>query len=104
MKKLSPLPLAAVLCMSTFLSACDRWSPEPAAANPAPASRSGKTVRLHRGVAHRFLTLPAEVHPLYQVTLFTKVAGYLDTLTVDNGEPVKKADRSATPELRGRRC
>jgi RND family efflux transporter MFP subunit len=102
MKTFSPVPLAAILCMSTLLSACDRWSAEPAAANPAPASRSVKIVHPHRGVAHRFLTLPAEVHPLYQVTLFTKVAGYLDTLTVDKGDAVKKGDLIAkidVPEL-----
>src|ERR1700737_398880 len=102
MKTLSPVPLAALLCMSTCLSACDRVISEPAAANTAPAPRSVKIVQPHRGVAHRFLTLPAEVHPLYQVILFTKVAGYLDTLTVDKGDSVKKGDLIANidvPEL-----
>jgi membrane fusion protein (multidrug efflux system) len=102
MKTLSPLPFAALLCMSTFLSACDQSILEPAAANTGPAPRTVKIVHPHRGVAHRFLTLPAEVHPLYQVTLYTKVAGYLDTLTVDKGDAVKQGDLIANidvPEL-----
>lgn len=102
MKELVPVPLAAVLCMSAFLSGCEQSVPGPAAANPAPAPRLVKIVHPHRGEAHRYLTLPAEVHPLYQVTLFTKVAGYLDTLTVDKGDAVKKGDLIANidvPEL-----
>src|SRR6202022_2661097 len=102
MKTLSPLPFAALLCMSTFLSACDQSILEPAAANTGPAPRTVKIGPPHRGVAHRFLPLPAEVHPLYQVTLYTKVAGYLDTLTVDKGDAVKQGDLIANidvPEL-----
>lgn len=102
MKELSPVPLAALLCISTFLSGCDQSVLEPAAATTASAPRSVKIVHPHRGEAHRFLTLPAEVHPLYQVTLFTKVGGYLDTLTVDKGDAVRKGDLIANidvPEL-----
>jgi RND family efflux transporter MFP subunit len=102
MKTLSPVSFAALLYASTLLSACDPTNSEPSAANTAPAPRAVKVVHPHKGEAHRFLTLPAEVHPLYQVTLYTKVAGYLDALTVDKGDSVKKGDLIANidvPEL-----
>lgn len=102
MKTFSPVPLIVPLCVSMFLSACDRVSPGPATAKTAAAPRSVKIVHPRRGEAHRFLTLPAEVRPLYEVTLYTKVAGYLDTLTVDKGDAVKKGELIAdidVPEL-----
>ena len=102
MKTLSPVSLAALLCASALLSACDLTNSATSAANTAPAPRSVRIVHPHRGEAHRVLTLPAEVHPLYQVTLYTKVAGYLDTLTVDKGDFVKKGGLIANidvPEL-----
>ena len=46
-------------------------------------------VHPHRGEIYRYVTLPGEVHPLFEVTLFAKVGGYLETLTVDKGDSVK---------------
>jgi RND family efflux transporter MFP subunit len=72
----------------------------PPAAIPPPAV---KTVHPHPGDVCRYINLPGEVHPLFQVTLFAKVDGYLDTLTVDKGDSVKAGDLIAdidVPELR----
>jgi membrane fusion protein, multidrug efflux system len=65
-----------------------------------------KAVHPHRGEIYRYINLPGEVHPLFQVTLFAKVDGYLTTLTVDKGDPVKTGDLIAdidVPELRANR-
>jgi RND family efflux transporter MFP subunit len=62
-----------------------------------------KAVRSHRGEIYRYINLPGEVAPLFQVTLFAKVDGYLTTLTVDKGDSVKTGDLIAdidVPELR----
>ena len=62
-----------------------------------------KAIHPHRGEVYRFINLPGEVRPLYEVTLFAKVNGYLDKLTVDKGDSVKAGDLIAdidVPELR----
>jgi RND family efflux transporter MFP subunit len=65
-----------------------------------------KAVHPHLGMIYRYINLPGEVHPLFQVTLFAKVEGYLQTLTVDKGDSVKAGDLIAdieVPELRANR-
>jgi len=62
-----------------------------------------KALHPHRGEVYRFINLPGEVRPLYEVTLFAKVNGYLDKLTVDKGDSVKAGELIAdidVPELR----
>ncbi len=57
----------------------------------------------HRGKIYRSIDLPGEVAPLFHVTLFAKVDGYLKVLTVDKGDAVKKGDLIAeidAPDLR----
>jgi len=75
-----------------------------AAAKPVEETRIDvKAVHPHRGEVYRFINLPGEVRPLYEVTLFAKVDGYLDKLTVDKGDSVKAGDLIAdidVPELR----
>jgi membrane fusion protein, multidrug efflux system len=74
---------------------------KPAAAEESPVEVN--TVHPHRGEIYRYINLPGEVHPLFQVTLFAKVDGYLDNLTVDKGDSVKAGDLIAdidVPELR----
>src|SRR6516225_4450920 len=61
------------------------------------------TVQPHRGEIYRYINLPGEVRPLFQVTLFAKVDGYLDVIAVDKGDSVKAGDLIAdidVPELR----
>jgi len=79
------------------LYGCDQQStPSEAKAEPPIEVQ---TVRPHRGVIYRSITLPGEVHPLYQVTLFAKVSGYLKTLTVDKGDFAKEGDLIADIEV-----
>jgi len=49
-----------------------------------------KTTRLNRGPITRFVTLPGEIKPYQEATLFAKVAGYLKAINVDKGDPVKE--------------
>src|ERR1051326_6045180 len=65
-----------------------------------------ETVQPHRGTIYRYINLPGEVHPYLRVTLFAKVDGYLSTLTVDKGDPVKTGQLIAdieVPELKANR-
>ncbi|HLK52413.1 MAG TPA: efflux RND transporter periplasmic adaptor subunit [Candidatus Angelobacter sp.] len=75
-----------------------------ASAKPVEEARiEVKAVHPHRGEVYRFINLPGEVRPLYEVTLFAKVDGYLDKLTVDKGDSVQAGDLIAdidVPELR----
>jgi membrane fusion protein, multidrug efflux system len=94
--------LALLVCMCA-LSGCEQ---EVASATTKTVTESPvevKAVQPHRGEVYRFINLPGEVRPLYEVTLFTKVNGYLETLTVDKGDAVKAGDLIANidvPELR----
>ncbi len=74
-----------------------------ASTKPAEAPIEVKAIHPHRGEVYRFINLPGEVRPLYEVTLFAKVNGYLDKLTVDKGDSVKAGELIAdidVPELR----
>src|SRR5262249_51807851 len=51
-----------------------------------------RAVHPHRGEIFRYIDLPGEVHPLFTATMFAKVDGYLRTLKVDKGDPVKEGD------------
>jgi len=77
---------------------CDQKSAAPAKAEEEPPLPV-KTVHPHRGEICRYINLPGEVHPLFQVTLFAKVDGYLKTLTVDKGDSVKAGDLIADIEV-----
>jgi membrane fusion protein (multidrug efflux system) len=88
-------------------SGCERSSAgTPTVAPKAEAPVQVKSVHPHRGEVYRYINLPGEVQPLFQVTLFAKVAGYLEKLTVDKGDYVKAGDLIAeieVPELRANR-
>ena len=58
-----------------------------------------QVVHPHVGEIYRYITLPGEVHPLYTVTLFAKVSGYLQTLKVDKGDFAKAGDLIAEIEV-----
>ena len=75
--------LAAVL-----LSACKPTPAEPAQ-RPLPAM-SVRVIAPGRGPITRFVTLPGEIKPYQQATLYAKVAGYLKTIAVDKGDRVKE--------------
>jgi membrane fusion protein (multidrug efflux system) len=94
--------LLALLACSLALYGCGQAS--SAVTKPmAEAPVEVKAIHLHRGEVYRFINLPGEVRPLYEVTLFAKINGYLDKLTVDKGDSVKAGDLIAdidVPELR----
>ncbi len=97
------LAWSSILAISLVSSGCEPSRPVA----PAEAPPLGVTaVHAHRGEIYRFITLPGEVVPLFQVTLFAKVSGYLETLTVDKGDFAKAGDLIAeieVPELRATR-
>src|SRR5262245_31787862 len=101
-------PLAACVFLALFacilvLCGCSQQAASAAAKPAAEAPVEVKAVRLHRGEVYRFINLPGEVRPLYEVTLYAKVDGYLEKLTVDKGDSVKAGDLIAdidVPELR----
>lgn len=89
----------------TVLSGCRESS-----AQPAPASSPPVQVRAtepKRGPITRFVTLPGEIRPYQEATLFAKVAGYLKTIHVDKGDQTKEGALLAeieVPELIAQRA
>ncbi len=96
------LLLIALVPCALVLSGCEEQVSSAAA--PVEETRiEVKVVRPHHGEVYRFINLPGEVRPLYEVTLFAKVDGYLETLRVDKGDSVKAGDLIAhidVPESR----
>jgi membrane fusion protein (multidrug efflux system) len=86
-----------LIAAGLVLAGCEQRSAPASAKAEAPVEVT--TVIPHRGEIYRTITLPGEVHPLYQVTLFAKVPGYLKTLTVDKGDSVKAGDLIADIEV-----
>ncbi|MFL6313143.1 MAG: efflux RND transporter periplasmic adaptor subunit [Terriglobales bacterium] len=96
-----PLFLALIGCILGLCGCMEQTS--SAAVKPVETPTEVNAVHPHRGEVSRFINLPGEVRPLYEVTLFAKVDGYLDKLTVDKGDSVKAGDLIAdidVPELR----
>src|SRR5260370_48767 len=52
-----------------------------------------------RGPIIRYVTLPGEIQPYQQATLYAKVAGYLKTISVDKGDQVKEGALLAEIEI-----
>jgi membrane fusion protein (multidrug efflux system) len=58
--------------------------------------------RARKGPISRTIELPATIRPYEQALLYAKVAGYLKTIRVDRGDPVREGDLLAeieSPEL-----
>jgi membrane fusion protein (multidrug efflux system) len=74
------------LALLTLLTACDH---PPAAQVPVPASPiSVRLTAAKKGDATRSITLPANVLPYQQATLYAKVTGYIKSVNVDKGDAV----------------
>jgi membrane fusion protein, multidrug efflux system len=58
-----------------------------------------QTAQPKRGPIARRITLPAEIAPYQQATLYAKVAGYLKSIPVDKGDIVKQGDLLADIEV-----
>lgn len=95
-----------LLALAAYILALGGCAEEVSSASAKPVEEPRievKAVHPHRGEVYRFINLPGEVRPLYEVTLFAKVDGYLEKLTVDKGDSVKAGDLIAdidVPELR----
>jgi len=79
---------------------CKPSSTEPASAPPPVVVV--QVVRPERGPITRNISLPGEIRPYQQATLYAKVTGYLKTITVDKGDQVKEGTLLAeieAPEL-----
>ncbi len=60
-----------------------------APSNEPAAPVAVQIVQPKRGAITRFVTLPGEIKPYQQATLYAKVAGYLKTINVDKGDQAK---------------
>jgi RND family efflux transporter MFP subunit len=92
--------IAVALSSALALSGCDHASAERK--ETAPDAKRVVVVRpVHQAIA-RSVTQPAEVIALNKATLYAQVAGYLNEITVDKGDPIEKGEVLATiavPEL-----
>ena len=95
--------LTLMTCLLS-LCGCEEQASYANTTKPAPETPvEVKAVQPHRGEVYRYINLPGEVRPLYEVTLFAKVDGYLDKLAVDKGDSVKAGGLIAdidVPEVR----
>src|SRR5207237_3387516 len=73
-----------------FLSGCKPSDKQPAKAAAPPLQV--QVVKPKRGPITRFVTLPGEIKPYQEATLYAKVTGYLKTIAVDKGDQVKAGD------------
>jgi membrane fusion protein (multidrug efflux system) len=92
------LPLA----VGALLAACTRTQGSVATAAAAPSPTEVHITHLSTGPITRSITLPAQVLPDQQATLYAKVSGYLQSISVDKGDRVKAGAviaRIEVPEL-----
>ena len=90
-------PLLWIASMLFLLAGCKDSSTSEAPKQVSPLSV--QTVQPKRGPIMRFVTLPAEIKPYQQATLYAKVPGYLKTITVDKGDHVKEGALIADIEV-----
>jgi len=98
--KLQTLTLILLL-LGPSTTACTR----PATIAPAEPPPIVAVVSPHRGDAIRSITLPGDMVGFYESSLYAKVTGYLQSISVDKGDWVKKGQVLATievPELQQR--
>src|ERR1700756_3959084 len=97
MNKHQTLTAIAFTTLLALLFGCkDSSSDPPKQAAPPIAVQ---TTQPKRGPITRFVTLPGEIKPYQQATLYAKVAGYLKTITVDKGDRVNEGDLIADIEV-----
>lgn len=84
--------------MIMMLGACqekETEKPKPAAAVP----REVRVIHPLNGAVTRYITVPAEVRPLREATLYAKVTGYLKSVGADKGDEVKEGSLLAEIEV-----
>ncbi len=89
--------LTAFSALLTLILGCKDSSSEAPkqSAPPVPV----QIVQPKHGPITRFVTLPGEIKPYQQATLYAKVAGYLKTITVDKGDQVTEGKLLAEIEV-----
>src|SRR5437762_820260 len=97
MTKRSILSLGLATTFTALLCGCQESS-SPSAAPAAPPI-AVQLIQPKRGPITRFVTLPGEIKPYQEATLYAKVAGYLKTITVDKGDQVKEGSSLAEIEV-----
>lgn len=97
MRNPKALLLLSAIVGQFLLSGCKPSSTDPPKASLPPVSV--QAVRPKRGDIYRNISIPAEVLPYQQATLYAKVAGYLKTIAVDKGDHVKEGDMIAEIEV-----
>ena len=98
---ISFLSAAVAIALTASLAACGRTEGSATSVAPPPPAEVQIT-HLSNGPITRFITLPAQVLPLQQATLYAKVSGYLQSIHVDKGDHVKAGApiaRIEVPEL-----
>src|SRR6266850_80 len=88
--------IAAATLLALLLGCKDSSSEAPK--QSAPTVPVQITQPKH-GPITRFVTLPGEIKPYQQATLYAKVAGYLKTITVDKGDQVTEGKLLAEIEV-----
>jgi membrane fusion protein (multidrug efflux system) len=94
------LIFSAAALVLVVLSGCWRSQPGTAAVNI-------QTAQPKRGPIARTISLPANIAPYQQATLYAQVGGYLKSISVDKGDVVKQGDLLAeieVPELLANRA
>lgn len=91
------LPMAAMVA-ATSVVGC-KPAAERASGQQAAAPVAVKWTQPQRGEITRSILLPATVVPDQQATLYSKVAGYLKTITVEKGDEVKEGAELADIEV-----
>ena len=103
MKKLfETMPVVLLCALALAFAGCKPTESAKAVITPQAASVGVKLVPTRKGDIYREISLPANIIANQQVTLYSKVTGYLKTISVDKGDEVKKGDVLAeieAPEL-----
>jgi membrane fusion protein (multidrug efflux system) len=84
--------VAVLVAVLAVLSGCKWFRGAEAAGTPV------QTIHPKRGEIVRRITLPGNVLPYQEATLYAKVAGYLKSINVDKGDSVKGGDLLAEIE------
>ena len=90
--------LTAAVASLPLLCGCRPGTATP----PSPKSEPPlevKAIHPFRGEITRSVTLPGEIKPYQQATLYAKVTGYLKTITLDKGDPVQEGALLAEIEV-----
>jgi membrane fusion protein, multidrug efflux system len=84
--------VAVLVAVLAVLSGCKWFRGAEAPGTPV------QTIHPKRGEIVRRITLPGNVLPYQEATLYAKVAGYLKSINVDKGDSVKEGDLLAEIE------